>query len=106
MTGELLESAAMRRAEINKRLSTLLAALLLFAQAGALAHAYEHDPGSPQSQICSTCIAAHAVSSACVDTSHGCDLPVYRAESYAAIAVLLRGADLPHARQRAPPTPL
>ena len=45
----------------------LLAILLLTAQFGSLAHAYEHEPGAPQGKVCSTCATANQLSSACVD---------------------------------------
>ena len=46
----------------------MLAMLLLSAQFGSLAHAFEHDPGAPQAKYCSACATASQLSSACVDT--------------------------------------
>jgi hypothetical protein len=48
--------------------SLMLAVLLLSAQFGSLAHAFEHDPGAPQAKYCSACATASQLSSACVDT--------------------------------------
>jgi hypothetical protein len=40
--------------------------LLIIAQAGAIAHAFEHDPGMHQDKICASCVTASQLSSACV----------------------------------------
>ncbi len=90
----------------KKPLSVLLAIIFLAAQTGALAHAYEHDPGSPQAQVCSICIAGHSLSSACVaSTLHVdfqyCNTGVSNEQTRVPGTIYL-----PDARQRAPPTPL
>jgi hypothetical protein len=80
--------------------------LLLVAQVGALAHAYEHDPGSPQDRICSTCIAGQSVGSACVDSSPQVEFPAYKAPANIEQVSADASVHLPLARQRAPPTSL
>ena len=66
----LLELHMMRRFRTSKTrpLSLALALVLLIAQTGALTHAYEHALTGPQSQVCSICIAANTMGSACVDS--------------------------------------
>ena len=70
---KLLEFAVMTivRQNCKKPLGILLAIIFFAAQTAALAHAYQHDPGSPQAQVCSTCVAGHSLSSACIaPTAH------------------------------------
>lgn len=56
----------------------LLAAFLVAAQWGALAHAFEHKAGTPQKQVCATCIAASQLGFACIDTQLNAEpLPSY-----------------------------
>ena len=45
----------------------LLALLLVAAQTTALAHAYEHEIGNNQNQVCTDCVTASQLASACVD---------------------------------------
>jgi len=88
----------------KKPLSVLLATIFFAAQTGALAHAYEHDPGNPQAQVCSTCIAGHSLSSACVaSTAH---IEFQHCNSGVSIkrTPVPGTIHLPLARQRAPPT--
>jgi len=89
-----------------KPISAMLAIFLLIAQTGALAHAYEHDPGSPQEQVCSICIAGQAVGSGCVDSSPHFEFPSYRSPADAALITAYSSIRTPLARQRAPPAPL
>jgi len=88
------------------RLSVLLALIFLAAQIGALAHAYEHVPGSPQAQACSTCIAGHSLSSACVGSTAHIEFQRDNVGVSVKRAPLPNTIHLPLARQRAPPTPL
>lgn len=81
----------------------MLVSLLVFTQAGALAHAYTHDPSTVQSKICATCIAAESLTSGCVQA-------VPQAESDAAgsvaghdLSTAFSSVRIPLARQRAPP---
>jgi hypothetical protein len=84
----------------------LLAALLLAAQSAALAHGYEHAPGSPQNPLCTDCVTANQLAAACVDT------PAPAATSLCCSCLQSDQAssrDSAHtltARQRAPPTPI
>jgi len=89
-----------------RQISAVMAIFLLIAQTGALAHAYEHDPGSPQEQICSTCIAGHAVGSACIDSTQYFELPVYKSPTDTGQVSAHISVQIPLARQRAPPIPL
>jgi len=87
-------------------ISAVLAIFLLIAQTGALAHAYEHDPGSPQEQICSACIAGHAVGSACIDSTQHIELHAYKSPTDTWQVPPNISVQIPLARQRAPPMPL
>ena len=84
----------------------MLAVLLLAAQFGSLAHAFEHDPGAPQAKYCSACATASQLSSACVDTHS--DLVILPAgECYVAerdLGFVRATPILVH--QRGPPPPL
>jgi hypothetical protein len=88
------------------RLSVLLAIIFLAAQVGALAHAYDHEPGSPQAQACSTCIAGHSLSSACIASTAHIEFQQDNAGVIVKRALVPHTIHLPLARQRAPPTPL
>ena len=90
----------------KKPLSVLLAIIFLAAQTGALAHAYEHDPGSPQAQVCSICIAGHSLSSVCVASTVHNEFQHCNTGVSVERAPVQNTTYLPHARQRAPPTPL
>ncbi len=59
----------MRRFHVKTGLAPnlLLALLLVAAQTSALAHAYEHEIGTPQNQACAACVTAGQLASACVD---------------------------------------
>ena len=81
----------------------LLAAILLVTQTTMLAHAYEHDAGSPQKLTCSTCIVADTTTSACLDNASPLSIVTGPAPAIA-LAQLPRGTCRPvTARQRAPP---
>jgi len=84
----------------------LLAIIFFAAQIGALAHAYEHDPGGPQAQVCSICIAGHALDSACVVSTMHIELQHCNAGISTDRSDVPDVIHLPLARQRAPPTPL
>ena len=94
------------RQNCKKPLSVLLAIIFLAAQTGALAHAYEHDPGSPQAQVCSICIAGQSLSSACVGSTAHIEFQHCNAGVRIERTPLPDTIHLPLARQRAPPTPL
>jgi len=105
---KLLEFTVMAivRQNCKMPLSVLLAIIFLAVQTGALAHAFEHDPGSPQAQVCSICIAGHSLSSACVAST------VHIEYQHCSAGVNIDRTPVPNtihlllARQRAPPTPL
>lgn len=92
----------------NSRLvhNLVLATFLVAAQWGALAHAFEHDVGTPQSQVCATCVAASQLGFACIDTP----VPMQMARPYPVQNTgHAKGTDSIHVlvvRQRGPPSPL
>lgn len=45
----------------------LLILMLITAQTGAMTHAYEHDPGTPQDRTCSSCLTAAQLLGANID---------------------------------------
>ncbi len=92
------------RQNSKRSLSVLLAIVFLAAQIGALAHAYEHDLGRPQAQVCSTCIAGHSLSSACVGSVAHIEFQQYNAGVSIERTPVPNTIHLPLARQRAPPT--
>ncbi len=94
------------RQNCKRPLSVLLAIIFLAAQIGALAHAYEHDLVRPQAQVCSTCIAGHSLSSACVGSIAHIEFEQYKAGVSIERMSVPNTIHLPLARQRAPPTPL
>jgi hypothetical protein len=94
------------RQNCKRPLSVLLAIIFLAAQTGTLAHAYEHVPGNPQAQVCSTCIAGHALSAACVASTAYIEIRRYNSGFSVERAPVPDTIHVPLARQRAPPTPL
>ena len=94
------------RQNCEKPLRVLLAIIFLAAQTGALAHAYEHDPGSPRAQVCSICVAADSLSSACVASTLHVDFQYCNAGVSNEQTRVPGTIHLPDARQRAPPKPL
>ncbi len=105
---KLLEFAVMTivRQNCKRPLTVLLAIIFFAAQIGALAHAYEHDLGRPQAQVCSTCIAGHSLSSACVGSVAHIEFQQYNAAVSIERTPVPDAIHLPLARQRAPRTPL
>ncbi len=108
MADKLLEFGFMTvlRQNCKNPLSVFLAIIFLAAQTGALAHAYEHDPGSPQAQVCSICIGGHSLSSACVASTVHIEFQHCNTGVSIERTPVPDTIHLPHARQRAPPTPL
>lgn len=84
----------------------MLAALLIAAQLGATVHAFEHDPGAPQSKPCSACVTATQLAAALVDAhttaavDSSCFPPTIN------LPARFDSTDVVVARQRGPPTPL
>ena len=90
----------------QRPLGVLLAMAFLAAQIGVFAHAYEHDPGSPQAQVCSICVAGHLLGSACVGSTAHIEFQHYSAGVSVERTPVPDKIHLPLARQRAPPTSL
>jgi len=108
VTDKLLEFGVMTvlRQNFKKPLSVFLAIIFIAAQTGALAHAYEHDPGSPQAQVCSICIGGHSLGSACVTSTVHVDIQRFNPGVSIERTSVPDTIHVPYARQRAPPTPL
>ena len=86
--------------------SVLLAIVFLAAQITSIAHSYEHDPGKPQTQVCSTCVAGHSFSAACIDSTSCIEFERFNTGVSIEQTLVPDTIHLPLARQRAPPTPL
>jgi hypothetical protein len=84
----------------------LLAVLLVTAQTAALAHAYQHEIGTPQNQACSTCLTAGQLASACVDNPQIVDTGLFKSPLHQQIASASCSINAIVARQRGPPTTL
>jgi hypothetical protein len=82
----------------------LLATILVAAQWGTLVHALDHDIGSPQSTVCTTCVAASQLGFACVDTAVTTDAaPAYQAQ-HSDFVTRFETIHALVARQRGPPS--
>jgi hypothetical protein len=82
----------------------LLAALLVGAQGALALHAFEHDPGTPQGKVCSTCVTASQLAAGSVDILTG-DAPEPAPRIF--ITTASRGFESVHTatvRQRGPPS--
>ena len=83
----------------------LLLALLL-AQAGAIAHAWQHEPGSAQSKACAACASASQLASACVDNVQFARLQPMLSGPIAHHAARSRSTETVAFRSRGPPSTL
>jgi hypothetical protein len=86
--------------------SLLLALLLLGAHAASLAHAYQHEPGTPQNKTCTLCIAASQLASACVDTHACASVEIHQASRSASQDIDFDTLHTITVRQRGPPATL
>ncbi len=80
-----------------------IAALLIGAQGALALHAFEHDPGTPQGKVCTTCVTASQLAAGSVDM-HAGDLPEPAPQLF--IPTASRGLESVHTapvRQRGPP---
>ena len=81
-----------------------LAALLIGAQGALALHAFEHEPGTPQGKVCTTCVTATQLDAGSVDTHTG-DAP--EPVRHVFIPTANRGFGSVHTatvRQRGPPS--
>jgi len=95
----------MARRKVGVKLILALAVLLLTAPGSALVHAYKHDAGSPQGQVCTGCAAASQLDSGCVDDTEMTDV---RAGNRHLQALQTEAFAFQHkvaVRQRGPPIP-
>lgn len=84
----------------------LLAVVLVAADTMVSAHAREHDPGKGQNAVCSTCVAASVLGTACVDTGASPFLTHFAAHYSADANAGFHSEHALAARQRGPPAPL
>jgi len=83
-----------------------MAALLIAAQWGALVHAFEHEAGKSQAQVCTTCVAASQLGFACIDMSIIPNAPLSNSVRHTDSTGKIDSHHIPAARQRGPPTTL
>jgi hypothetical protein len=96
----------MRKLSIRSGLmqNLLIAVILMAAQWAVLTHAFEHDAGKPQNQVCATCVAASQLGFACIDSPPiATPLPAYSVLNPAA-AQITRSLHSIVTRQRGPPS--
>jgi len=88
------------------RAALLLSLLLVGGQSAALAHAFEHEAGTPQSQSCATCVTAGQLGHGCID-SHMAEMELHsQIAPYVQTDRPFASFDVPTARQRGPPDSL
>ena len=81
----------------------LLATLLVGAQFAAVLHAFAHEFGTPQNQVCAACTAASHLGAASVASDPVMALPATRPAPVADVAVEFHSTSLTTPRQRGPP---
>jgi len=84
----------------------VLAVVLIAAQSVASTHAFEHETGSAQNQVCTTCVAASQLGAATVDTGA---INTATDATHVHVEASVCQFDSIHtltARQRGPPAPL
>ncbi len=84
----------------------LLVLLLIGAQSGALAHAFEHDAGTPQRQACAICVTVSQLDASCVGAPANTDIEHCHACQAVERAATPESSHALVARQRGPPNPL
>ena len=77
--------------------------LLVAAQTGALAHAYEHDPGTLQDTTCASCVTAGELTSACLDSGVVADIRALHSSLETDQQIPIESIATLSARQRGPP---
>ena len=86
--------------------SALFIVLLLAAQFSAAVHAFEHDIGAAQGNLCQTCVTAAQLGTACMDSHAGMAIEPPRPSYDAACLSGSRTTHVIAVRQRGPPAPL
>lgn len=84
----------------------LLVFFLAGAQSGALAHAFEHEAATPQSQACAICVMLSQLDASCVDTIATITIADCRSCRPAADQASCESLKAPVAKQRGPPDAL
>jgi len=81
----------------------MLLVFLVVAQTGALAHAYQHDPGTLQDTTCASCVSAGELTSACLDSGIAADISAFHSCLETDQQVPIESIATLSARQRGPP---
>jgi len=85
-------------------LNLILAIFLIAAQSLVSAHEFEHDAGNSQNPVCTTCVAASQLGSACIDSHLYFQIADFE---FAVPLTKVTGISSTHAlavRQRGPPS--
>jgi hypothetical protein len=86
--------------------SLALALLLVAAQSVAVVHVLAHDTATPQNQVCTTCVAASQLASACVDHAAEHQVEQFVARFCSTQQSTFDSIHVLAARQRGPPASL
>lgn len=84
----------------------LLLATLAVAQSGALAHAFKHDPATPQNPTCAICVTLSQLDATCVAVIVTTEVVIVHAAAVVVPFAAPVSLHLPAAKQRGPPLPL
>ena len=85
-------------------LNLILAIFLIAAQSLVSAHELEHDAGNIQNQVCTTCVAASQLGSACVDNHNNFQIADLEFALHSTIITGIRSSHALAVRQRGPPS--
>lgn len=86
--------------------NAVLIVVLLAAQTGAIAHAYEHEPEILQDATCISCVAVNQLGAACVDSGARNDFTPPVSDHYTVSHVSGESIRTLTCRQRGPPISL
>jgi hypothetical protein len=86
--------------------SALFIVLLLAAQFSAAVHAFEHDIGAAQGNLCQTCVTAAQLGTACMDSHAAMAIEPPRPSHNTVCFTGSRTTHVIAVRQRGPPAPL
>jgi hypothetical protein len=84
----------------------ILAIILIAAQSVVSAHDINHDAGNAQNQVCTTCVAAGQLGTACVDSVTTFEVTAFDSVMHTSIQGEFNATHALIARQRGPPSQL
>jgi len=84
----------------------VFAVLLIAAQSIVSTHEFRHDTGKAQNQVCTTCVAASQLGSACVDSCASGEIEAYSPTTGSSTTSSFNSIHALVVRQRGPPAAL